>query len=159
MEIAPAFCSSALFSLTQIVAMPARGQHQSRLHDIGAVSSIAGNNLHRPWFGNPIAHWSVSRYGPIPASAANIHSPARIGAFIYGSAAQPLTQIHKVNLAVYQARLGISLAKEGLRAQQQETARQVKEAYYQVAQLQAQVARSSSEKLAFNDVEVGVSDS
>jgi hypothetical protein len=97
--------------------------------------------------------------GPIPASAANIHSPARIGAFIYGSAAQPLTQIHKVNLAVYQARLGISLAKEGLRAQQQETARQVKEAYYQVAQLQAQVARSSSEKLAFNDVEVGVSDS
>lgn len=78
--------------------------------------------------------------GPIPAKDSNIHSPERFGAFIYGSATQPLTQIHKVNLAVYQARLGIDLAREGSRAQEQETARQVKEAYYQVAQLQAQVA-------------------
>jgi outer membrane protein len=78
--------------------------------------------------------------GPIPGKDSNIHSPVRFGAFMYGSAAQPLTQIHKVNLAVYQARLGINLSREGLRAQQQETARQVKEAYYQVAQLQAQVA-------------------
>jgi outer membrane protein len=77
--------------------------------------------------------------GPIPAKDSNIHSPVRFGAFLYGSAAQPLTQIHKVNLAVYQARLGIDLSREGLRAQEQETARQVKEAYYQVAQLQAQV--------------------
>ena len=78
--------------------------------------------------------------GPIPGRDSNIRSPERIGAFITASAAQPLTQIHKVNLAVYQARLGINLAKEELRGQQQETARQVKEAYYQVAQLQAQVA-------------------
>jgi outer membrane protein TolC len=77
--------------------------------------------------------------GPIPGKDSNIHSPVRFGAFVYGSAAQPLTQIHKVNMAVYQARLGIDLSREGLRAQEQETARQVKEAYYQVAQLQAQV--------------------
>jgi outer membrane protein len=82
--------------------------------------------------------------GPIPGKDSNIHSPERFGAFIYGSAAQPLTQIHKVNLAVYQARLGIDLSREGLRAQEQETARQVKEAYYQVAQLQAQVASAKA---------------
>jgi outer membrane protein len=82
--------------------------------------------------------------GPIPGKDSNIHSPVRFGAFIYGSAAQPLTQIHKVNLAVYQARLGIDLAREGSRAQEQETARQVKEAYYQVAQLQAQVASANA---------------
>ena len=82
--------------------------------------------------------------GPIPAKDSNIHSPERFGAFIYGSAAQPLTQIHKVNLAVHQARLGIDLSREGLRAQEQETARQVKEAYYQVAQLQAQVASAKA---------------
>jgi outer membrane protein len=82
--------------------------------------------------------------GPIPGKDSNIHSPERFGALISGSAAQPLTQIHKINLAVYQARLGIDLAREGLRAQEQETARQVKEAYYKVAQLQAQVASSKA---------------
>jgi hypothetical protein len=78
--------------------------------------------------------------GPIPGKDSNIHSPVRFGAFVNASAAQPLTQLFKVNLAVKQARLGIDLAKEGVRAQSQETVRQVKEAYYQVAQLQAQVA-------------------
>ncbi len=78
--------------------------------------------------------------GPIPGTDSNIHSPVRFGAFVNASAAQPLTQLFKVNLAVKQARLGIDLAKEGARAQNQETARQVKEAYYQVAELQAQVA-------------------
>ena len=78
--------------------------------------------------------------GPIPGKDSNIHSPVRFGAFVNGSATQPLTQLFKVSLAVTQARLGIDLAKEGLRAQNQDTVRQVKEAYYQVSQLQAQVA-------------------
>ena len=82
--------------------------------------------------------------GPIPAKDSNIRSPERFGAFMYGSAAQPLTQIHKVNLAVRQSRLGVDLSREGLRAQEQETARQVKEAYYQVAELQAQVASAKA---------------
>ena len=88
--------------------------------------------------------------GPIPATASNIHSPVRFGAFANASAAQPLTQLFKVNLAVQQARLGIDLAKEGVRAQNQDTARQVKEAYYQVAQLQAQVesARAAVQALS-----------
>ena len=60
----------------------------------------------------------------------------QFGAFVNASAAQPLTQLFKVKLAVQQARLGIDLAKEGVRAQSQETVRQVKEAYYQVAELQ-----------------------
>jgi len=82
--------------------------------------------------------------GPIPARDSPIKSPARFGAFVNASAAQPLTQIYKVRLAANQARLGIDLAKEGLRAQQQETSRKVKEAYYQVAQLQSQVASANA---------------
>jgi outer membrane protein TolC len=78
--------------------------------------------------------------GPIPGKNSNITSPVRLGAFVNASAAQPLTQLFRVNLAAQQARLGINLAKEGVRAQSQETVQQVKEAYYQVAQLQAQVA-------------------
>jgi outer membrane protein len=82
--------------------------------------------------------------GPIPATDSNIHSPVRFGASVNVSAAQPLTQIFKVNLAVKQARLGIDLAKEGVRAQSQDTVRQVKEAYFQVAELQAQVASAKA---------------
>src|SRR5215470_11046361 len=82
--------------------------------------------------------------GPIPAKDSPIKSPARFGAFVNASAAQPLTQIYKVRLAADQARLGIDLAKENLRAQQQETRRRVKEAYYQVAHLQAQVASANA---------------
>jgi outer membrane protein len=88
--------------------------------------------------------------GPIPATDSNIHSPVRFGAFVNASAAQPLTQLFKVNLAVKQARLGIDLAKEGVRAQSQDTVRQVKEAYYQVAELQAQItsARAAIQALS-----------
>ncbi|HEX4664885.1 MAG TPA: TolC family protein [Terriglobales bacterium] len=77
--------------------------------------------------------------GPIPATNSSIRSPVRIGAFIDASAAQPLTQLYKVKLAVEQARLGTDLAREGVRGQEQEITRQVKDAYYQLAQLQTQV--------------------
>jgi len=90
--------------------------------------------------------------GPIPATSSNIHSPVRFGAFVNASAAQPLTQLFKVNLAVQQARLGIDLAKEGVRAQSQETVRQVKEAYYQVAELQAQVASAKAAVQALSEL-------
>jgi outer membrane protein TolC len=83
--------------------------------------------------------------GPIPGKASDIHSPQRFGAFINASAAQPLTQLYKVKLAVEQSRLGTDLAKEDVRAQQQETRRQVKEAYYKVAQLQTQVESTEAE--------------
>src|SRR6202040_4246872 len=100
--------------------------------------------------------------GPIPATDSNIHSPVRFGAFVNASAAQPLTQLFKVTLAVKQARLGIDLAKEGVRAQSQDTVRQVKEAYYQVAELQAQVksaraaVRSLSELSTLTEQRLGL---
>ncbi|HWC20007.1 MAG TPA: TolC family protein [Terriglobales bacterium] len=87
---------------------------------------------------------TYSATGPIPAKDSSIRSPARIGAFVYGSAAQPLTQIYKTRLAVRQARLSVDLSKEALRAQEQETRRQVKEAYYKVAQLQTQVTSANA---------------
>ncbi len=90
--------------------------------------------------------------GPIPATNSNIHSPVRFGAFVNASAAQPLTQLFKVNLAVQQARLGVDLAKEGVRAQSQDTARQVKEAYYQVAELQSQIASARAAVEALSEL-------
>ena len=77
--------------------------------------------------------------GPIPATNSNITSPVRFGAFINASAAQPLSQLYKVKLAVKQVQLGIDIAHEEVRGEKQEVTRQVKGAYYQLAQLQAQV--------------------
>jgi outer membrane protein TolC len=77
--------------------------------------------------------------GPNPATNSSITSPVRFGAYIDASAAQPLTQLYKVKLAVEQARVGTELAQEGVRGQKQEITRQVKGAYYQLAQMQAQV--------------------
>jgi len=90
--------------------------------------------------------------GPIPGKDSNIHSPVRFGAFLNASAAQPLTQLYKVNLAVKQSRLGIDLAKEVLRAQSQDTVRQVKGTYYEVAQLQSQVVSARAAVQALTEL-------
>jgi outer membrane protein TolC len=82
---------------------------------------------------------TYSGVGPIPVTNSDIRSPAKLGAFIDASAAQPLTQLYKVKLAVEQARLGTDLAQEDVRGQEQEITRQVKDAYYQLVQLQAQI--------------------
>lgn len=90
--------------------------------------------------------------GPIPAKASSITSPQQIGAFIYTTAAQPLTQLYKVKLAVQQVRLGTYLAHESLRGQEQETRRQVKKAYYQLAQIQAQVESAKASLQALTEL-------
>ena len=90
--------------------------------------------------------------GPIPGKESSIRSPQQFGAFAYATAAQPLTQLYKVKLAVEEARLGIDLAHEGVRGQEQETRRQVKEAYYQVAQIQVQVESVKAEVQALTEL-------
>jgi outer membrane protein TolC len=90
--------------------------------------------------------------GPIPAKESTIRSPEKLGAFVYATAAQPLTQLYKVKLAVQEARLGTDLAHESVRGQLQETRRQVKEAYYQVAQLQSQVESAKAEVQAMTEL-------
>jgi len=95
---------------------------------------------------------TFSATGPIPATDSSITSPQQFGAFIYASAAQPLTQLYKVKLAVHQALLGADLAHESVRAQEQETREQVKEAYYQVAQTQAQVESAKAAVQALTEL-------
>jgi outer membrane protein TolC len=77
--------------------------------------------------------------GPIPSKDATIKSPMHVSGLIYGSAAQPLTQLYKLKLSVQQDRLQTDVAREQVRGQQQEVRRQVKDGYYQLAQLQPQV--------------------
>jgi outer membrane protein len=86
--------------------------------------------------------------GPIPAQSASISTPQNFNAFIYASAAQPLTQLHKIGLAIRESRVGEEMAAESLRQKKQDTAHQVKEAYYQIVQTQTQIA-SAQESLKY----------
>ena len=86
--------------------------------------------------------------GPIPAQSASISTPQTFNAFIYASAAQPVTQLRKIGLAIRESRVGEEMAVESLRQKKQDTAHQVKEAYYQIVQTQTQIA-SAQESLKY----------
>jgi len=86
--------------------------------------------------------------GPLPAQNASISTPQNFSAFIYASAAQPVTQLRKIGLAIRESRVGEEIAAESLRQKKQDTAHQVKEAYYQIVQTQTQIA-SAQESLKY----------
>jgi outer membrane protein len=86
--------------------------------------------------------------GPLPAQNASINTPQNFNAFIYASAAQPVTQLRKIGLAIRESRVGEEIAAESLRQKKQDTAHQVKEAYYQIVQTQTQIA-SARESLKY----------
>src|SRR5258708_21492218 len=86
--------------------------------------------------------------GPIPAQDSNISTPRAFNAFIFASAAQPITQLHKIGLAISESRLGEEMAREHLRQRRQETTRPVNEAYYQVVHTQTQIS-SAQESLKY----------
>ena len=86
--------------------------------------------------------------GPIPAQNSSISTPRNFNAFVFLSAAQPLTQQRKIGLAIKESRVGEEMAQESLRRKKQETAHQVKEAYYQIVQTQTQIS-SARESLKY----------
>jgi outer membrane protein TolC len=64
---------------------------------------------------------------------------------VYGTFAQPLSQLYKVHLGVLSAQNAEHLADAALRGQQVESAHQVRTAYGNVLQLQAKVEADASE--------------
>jgi outer membrane protein TolC len=82
--------------------------------------------------------------GPIPAEDSTISTPQRVTGLIYGSAAQPLSQLYKIHLGLEESRLGEELARQSLRQTKQDIAQQVCQAYYQLVQLQSQVTSAES---------------
>src|SRR5580704_13568476 len=89
-----------------------------------------------------------SSTGAIPAQTAHINTPQTLNGLIYASATQPLTQLHKIGLAIRESRVGEEVAQESFRQQKQETAHQVKEAYHQIVQMQTQIS-SAQESLKY----------
>jgi outer membrane protein TolC len=86
--------------------------------------------------------------GPIPGQNSTISTGQNFNGLIYLSAAQPVTQLRKVGLAIRESHIGEEMAQENLRQKRLETTRQVKEVYYQIVQTQTQIA-SAQESLKY----------
>jgi outer membrane protein TolC len=82
--------------------------------------------------------------GPIPAENAPIKTPQSLTGLIYGSAAQPISQLYKIHLGIEEGKLVEQLARQNLRQTKQDTAQQVRQAYYQLVQIQSQVASAEA---------------
>jgi outer membrane protein TolC len=83
--------------------------------------------------------------GPLPARDSTISTPRRLTALVYGSAAQPISQLFfKIRLGIRESQLGEQLAHENLRQQRQEAAHQVRQAYYELAETQTQIASAET---------------
>jgi outer membrane protein TolC len=75
--------------------------------------------------------------GPVPPVNTDLTSGYGPSAFIFASATQPLTQLHRIGLGMRMSEVGRDVAESKLQSKQREIANQVKRSYYAVLQLQS----------------------
>ena len=75
--------------------------------------------------------------GPVPPRTTDISTPRRPTTYIFQTAQQPLSQLHRVGLVIRAGEVNVELARETLRQQRQSVADQVKQAYYSILQTQS----------------------
>lgn len=115
---------------------------------------LSGVALHPIHFTIPEgAMGDIPGIGPLPAENKDVTEPRHITALVHASAAQPLTQLYKIDLGVRASRIGEEFARESLRQKRQELAEQVRDAYYQIVEAQAQVEAAEASLAAL--VELG----
>lgn len=79
--------------------------------------------------------------GPVPGKTTTLAGPLQLGGIFYASVAQPLSQQHKIGLAIQLARVGADIADEGIRSKRQATVNEVRRLYYGI--LQSESAKKS----------------
>src|SRR6266481_2151086 len=77
--------------------------------------------------------------GPIPAKDSVIHTPARPVAIASITAAQPLTQLFRINLSIKEQKLGAELSQQSYSLREQDVVNEVRHAYYAILQSQSDV--------------------
>lgn len=103
-------------------------------------SVLSGSLLHSFDFTFPRgAFGTYPTIGPVPGTEAKIRTPVTITTFLTGSIDEPLTQQHKIALAIHATELGREIAKEDLRAERQKIAAEVRSAYVELVATQAGV--------------------
>ena len=103
--------------------------------------SVLGGELLQP-FDFTFAKGVFGTYpgiGPIPSTEAEVHTPARLSAFMSGSIDEPLSQQYKIGLGIRATELGRDIAKEDVRAERQKIAAEVRGAYFELVATQSAV--------------------
>src|SRR6266446_405489 len=77
--------------------------------------------------------------GPIPAKDSVIHTPARPVAIASITAAQPLTQLFRINLSIKEQKLGAELSQQSYSLREQDVVSEVRRAYYAILQSQSEL--------------------
>ncbi len=88
--------------------------------------------------------------GPIPAKDSVIHTPARPVAIASITAAQPLTQLLRINLSIKEQKLGAELSQQSYSLREQDVVSEVRRAYYAILQSQSEL-ESQRAVLAYLD--------
>ena len=75
--------------------------------------------------------------GPIPAHNTDISTSLRPTTYLFQTATQPISQLHRIGLGIQSREVNVELARETLRQQRQTVADQVKQDYYAILQTQS----------------------
>jgi len=104
------------------------------------VDVLAGSLLHAIDFTFPRGSFGTYQgIGEVPATDAAITTPAQFVTFTTAAFDQPLTQQHKIHLAMRATELGLGIAREDLRSERQKVAADVRSAYSGLVATQAAV--------------------
>ncbi len=76
---------------------------------------------------------------PVPAQTTKIENGQSFNMYVVAQAAQPLTQLYKINLGIAEQKLDLQYSSEEYRAKRQSVVKDVKQAYYQMLQTQSAV--------------------
>jgi outer membrane protein len=111
---------------------------KSRRFPVFSVTALGSQPLTQ--LGITLERGSLGVYpydGPIPGRTTTLESPLRFGFIGYFSVAQPLTQQHKIGLAIDLARVGVTAASEQVRAKRQGVVNEVRRLYYGIARAES----------------------
>jgi len=83
--------------------------------------------------------------GPIPAEETVLEAPSAPSAFVNATLAQPLTQLHKINLGVKLNELSREIDREKLRDERAAVTNEVKSLYYALLQTESALAAAEEQ--------------
>lgn len=91
--------------------------------------------------------------GPVPGEDTRIGTPMQPTMFLYARAAQPISQLHRINLGLKLEELRKEAALEKLRSEKQEAVRDVRRLYYDLIGLQSAVESAEEAIRLYREVE------
>lgn len=170
--VASAAPAADVLTLDQAVAEAVRNnrtianasiQVQRAEKDIGATKTLRFPNLDLDVFGGKLiapvrvtfpagALGAYQATGPIPGRDIDIEADKNYGAFINATLAQPLSQLHKIGLAVKLQELNRDINREKVRGERATVVNNVKRLYHSIVQTESAFATSQEQVTASKEL-------